>query len=141
MQCPTGPPSVNGPKGDTGPAGSVGPQGNQGIQGDKGDPGIKGDRGFNGTGPQGDKGNSGPQGAEGIKGEIGPQGAQGAGNFSQCIYNEKRGTAVSPGSVASANADVFETAVSQVIAHYSFISFTISSTFNICKSCGLVNYE
>ena len=145
MQGLTGPPGFNGSKGDTGPAGSLGPQGDQGIQGDKGDPGIKGDRGFNGTdgaaglkgdtGPQGDKGDPGPRGPQGSKGEIGPQGAQGAGNFSQCSYKEEQGTPVSPGSVASAEAEVFETAVSH------FISFTISSTFNICKFCGVVNYE
>ncbi|CAH3021089.1 unnamed protein product [Porites evermanni] len=141
LQGPTGPPGFNGSKGDTGPPGSLGPQGNQGIQGGKGDPGIKGDRGFNGTdgaaglkgdtGPQGDKGDSGPQGPQGSKGERGPQGAQGAGNFSQCSYKEKQGTTVSAGSAARADAEVSETAVSH------FISFAISSTFNICKSCGV----
>ena len=115
MQGPTGPPGVNGSKGDTGPAGSLGPQGDRGVQGDKGD--------------------SGPQGPQGIKGERGPQGAQGAGNFSQCSYKEKQGTTVSSGSAARAVAEVFETAVGH------FISFTISSTFNICKFCGVVNYE
>ena len=140
-----GPHGVLGSKGDTGSAGPLGPQGIQGIQGDKGDPGVKGDRGFNGTdgaaglkgdtGPQGDKGDPGLQGPQGSKGEIGPQGAQGAGNFSQCSYKEKQGTTVSPGSVATSNAQVFETAVSP------FISFTISGTFNTCKSCGVVNYE
>ena len=152
MQGPTGPPGVNGSKGDTGPAGSLGPQGDRGIQGNKGDPGIKGDRGFNGTdgaagirgdtGPRGDKGDRGPQGPQGSKGEIGPQGVQGAGNFSQCSYKEYQGPRVSPGISVTTEAEVFETAVShEVIAHYSFISFTISSTFNICKSCGVVNYE
>ena len=98
---------------------------------------LKGD-----TGPQGDKGDPGPQGPQGSKGEIGPQGAQGAGNFSQCSYKELQGTEVSSGSAARAEAEVFETAIShEVIAHYSFISFTISSTFNTCKSCGLLNYE
>ncbi|CAH3021091.1 unnamed protein product [Porites evermanni] len=62
------------------------------------------------TGPQGDKGDSGPQGPQGIKGETGPQGAQGAGNFSQCSYKEYQGITVSPGSVATAEAEVLETA-------------------------------
>ena len=115
MQGPTGPPGVNGSKGDTGPVGSLGPQGDRGVQGDKGDPG--------------------PQGPQGSTGEIGPQGAQGAGNFSQCSYKEEQGTPVSPGSVASAEAEVFETAVSH------FISFTISSTFSICKLCSVKDYE
>ncbi|KAM7439785.1 hypothetical protein ABFA07_010964 [Porites harrisoni] len=125
LQGPTGPPGVNGSKGDTGPVGSLGPQGDRGVQGDKGDPGIKGDRGFNGTdgaaglkgdtGPQGDKGDPGPQGPQGSKGEIGPQGAQGAGNFSQCSYKEEQGTPVSPGSVASAEAEVFETAGKKIL--------------------------
>ena len=145
MQGPTGLPGVNGSKGYRGPVGSLGPQGDRGVQGDKGDPGVKGDRGFNGTdgaaglkgatGPQGDKGDTGPQGPQGSKGEIGPQGAQGAGNFSQCSYKEEQGTPVSPGSVASAEAEVFETAVSH------FISFTISSTFSICKLCSVKDYE
>ena len=104
--------------------------GEQGLQGDKGEPGVKGDRGANGT--DGEPGNQGPQG---IKGETGPQGPQGAGNFSQCSYKEVQGTPVSSGSVATSNAQVFETAVSP------FISFTISDTFNTYKSCGVVNYE
>ena len=145
MQGSTGPSGFNGSKGVTGPQGPQGLQGDQGNQGVKGDPGVKGDRGFNGTdgaaglkgdtGPQGDKGDSGPQGPQGIKGERGPQGAQGAGNFSQCSYKEEQGTPVSPGSVASAEAEVFETAVSH------FISFTISSTFSICKLCSVKDYE
>ena len=143
MKGPTGPPGFNGSKGVAGPQGPRGLQGDQGNQGVKGDPGVKGDRGFNGTdgaaglkgdtGPQGDKGDPGPPGPQGSKGEIGPQGAQGAGNFSQCSYNEEQGTQVSPG--APADAEVLETAVSH------FISFTISSTFNIFKLCNVEDYE
>ena len=116
-----------------------------GVRGEKGDSGVKGEAGVNGTdgavgqmgdtGPQGVKGDLGPQGPQGIEGETGPQGAQGAGNFSQCSYKEEQGTPVSPGSVASAEADVSETAVSP------FISFTISSTFKIYKLCSVEDYE
>ena len=143
LKGPTGPSGFNGSKGVTGPQGPQGLQGDQGNQGVKGDPGVKGDRGFNGTdgavglkgdtGPQGDKGDSGPQGPQGIKGETGPQGAQGAGNFSQCSYKEEEGTPFSPG--ATVVTDVLETAVS------NFISFTISSTLNICKLCSVEDYK
>ncbi|XP_073248735.1 uncharacterized protein [Porites lutea] len=144
-QGPTGPPGFNGSKGVTGPQGPLGLQGDQGNQGVKGDPGVKGDRGFNGTdgaaglkgdtGPQGDKGDLGPPGPKGSKGETGPRGAQGAGNFSQCSYKEYQGTTVTVSPDATADADVSETAVSH------FISFTISSTFTICKLCGVEDYE
>ena len=130
----------------------MGLQGDQGNQGVKGDPGVKGDRGFNGTdgaaglkgdtGPQGDKGNPGPQGPQGSKGEKGPQGAQGAGNFSQCSYKEKQGTPVSPGSLASAEAEAFETAVS----HFIFLPFQVHLAFANCvalktMSCSLFHLE
>ena len=51
------------------------------------------------------------------------------------MRNEERGTTVSPGSFATTDAEVFETAVSHLI------SFTISSTFNICKLCSVEDYE
>ncbi|XP_073248742.1 uncharacterized protein [Porites lutea] len=105
-----GSPGLNGSKGDTGQQGAQGPMGEQGLQGDKGEPGVKGDRGANGT--DGEPGNQGPQG---IKGETGPQGPQGAGNFSQCSYKEVQGTPVSSGSVATSNAQVFETADKKIL--------------------------
>ena len=105
-------------------------KGEAGVNGTDGAVGQMGD-----TGPQGDKGDSGPQGPQGIKGETGPQGAQGAGNFSQCSYKEYQGITVSPGSVATAEAEVLETAVSH------FISLTFSNTFNICNVCSVEDYE
>ena len=145
LKGPTGPSGFNGSKGVTGPQGPQGLQGDQGNQGVKGDPGVKGDRGFNGTdgavglkgdtGLQGDKGDPGPPGSQGSKGETGPRGAQGAGNFSQCSYKEYQGATVTVSRDATADADVFETAVSH------FISFTISSTFTICKLCSVEDYE
>ena len=85
----------------------------------QGPPGLPGSPGLNGS--KGDTGQQGAQGPQGIKGETGPQGPQGAGNFSQCSYKEEQGTTVSPGSVATNDAEVFETAVShEVIAYLSF---------------------
>ena len=105
-------------------------KGEAGVNGTDGAAGQKGD-----TGVQGDKGEPGNQGPQGIKGETGPQGAQGAGNFSHCSYKEEQGTTISSGPSATADAEVFETAVSH------FISFTISNTFNICKLCSVKDYE
>jgi len=67
-----------------------GPVGLPGFNGSQGPIGPAGPPGFNGTqGPQGIMGPQGFNGSRGAQGPTGPQGSQGAGDFSQCVHNNK----------------------------------------------------
>ena len=113
-----GSPGFNGSKGDTGQKGVAGPQGIQGLKGDKGDSGVQGDPGINGT--DGAQGPQGPQGPQGQQGPQGTQGPQGAGNFSECVYKEVKGAAVSPGPASSTDAQLVEPEVSNAVFLFFF---------------------
>ena len=74
-------------EGPIGPRGYNGSQGPVGVQGPAGAQGVQGVRGFNGS--------QGLQGAPGATGPAGPPGPKGAGDFSQCTWEEIKSAASS----------------------------------------------